>query len=121
MVPCSEFDSVTEQLRQVMAFMQRQFRMTMNGANLSQPQLPPLPPPHEQQQPPQIDLTDPPQQQDNVDREMQDWLAGDEQLGLVVLWILSTPKELLEGAGNGAGPVVVFSGLEVLENQLDSS
>ncbi|KAK9111281.1 hypothetical protein Scep_018800 [Stephania cephalantha] len=36
------------------------------------------------------------------------------------LWILSTPKELLEGAGDGAGPVVVYSGLEVLENQLDS-
>ncbi|KAK9118509.1 hypothetical protein Scep_016602 [Stephania cephalantha] len=70
MVPRSEFDSVAEQLRQVVAFMQRQFGMTMDGAGLSQPPLPP--PPHEQQHPPQIDPADPPQQQDNVDREMQD-------------------------------------------------
>ncbi|KAK9112101.1 hypothetical protein Scep_019620 [Stephania cephalantha] len=46
MVPRSEFDSVAEQLRHVMAFMQRQFGMTMDGAGLSQPQ-PPPPPPHE--------------------------------------------------------------------------
>ncbi|KAK9166221.1 hypothetical protein Scep_001412 [Stephania cephalantha] len=54
MVPRSEFDSVVEQLRQVVAFMQRQFGMTMDGAGLSQPQPPPPPPlpPHEQQQPP---------------------------------------------------------------------
>ncbi|KAK9125517.1 hypothetical protein Scep_014363 [Stephania cephalantha] len=45
MVPRSEFDSVVEQLRQVVAFMQRQFGMTMDGAGLSQPQ---PPPPHEQ-------------------------------------------------------------------------
>ncbi|KAK9093475.1 hypothetical protein Syun_028386 [Stephania yunnanensis] len=77
MVPRSEFDSVVEQLRQ--AFMQRQFGITMDGAGLSQPQ--PPPPPHEQQQPPQIDPADPPQQQDNVEREMQDWLTRDEQLG----------------------------------------
>ncbi|KAK9083708.1 hypothetical protein Scep_030179 [Stephania cephalantha] len=69
MVPRSEFDSVAEQLRQVVAFMQRQFGMTMDGAGLFQPQ---PPPPHEQQQPPQIDSADPPQQQANVDREMQD-------------------------------------------------
>ncbi|KAK9098854.1 hypothetical protein Syun_025899 [Stephania yunnanensis] len=36
MVPRSEFDSVTEQLQQVVTFMQRQFGMTMNGAALSQ-------------------------------------------------------------------------------------
>ncbi|KAK9157155.1 hypothetical protein Scep_003729 [Stephania cephalantha] len=71
MVSRSEFDSFAEQLRQVVAFMQRQFGMTMDGAGLSQPQ-PPPPPPYEQQQPPQIDPADPQQQQDNVDREMQD-------------------------------------------------
>ncbi|KAK9089229.1 hypothetical protein Scep_028311 [Stephania cephalantha] len=80
MVPRSEFDSVAEQLRHVVAFMQRQFGMTMDGAGLSQPQ-PPPPPPHEHQQPPQVDPADPPQQQDNVEREMQDWLTRDEQLG----------------------------------------
>ncbi|KAK9125527.1 hypothetical protein Scep_014373 [Stephania cephalantha] len=49
-----EFDSVAERLGQVVAFMQRQFGMTMDGAGLSQPQPPPPPPPpppHEQQQP----------------------------------------------------------------------
>ncbi|KAK9098069.1 hypothetical protein Syun_025114 [Stephania yunnanensis] len=73
MVPRSEFDGVAEQLRQVVAFMQRQFGMTMDGASLSQPQPqppPPPPPPHDLQQPPQIDPADPPQQQDNVEREM---------------------------------------------------
>ncbi|KAK9088752.1 hypothetical protein Scep_027834 [Stephania cephalantha] len=53
-------------------------------SSLSQPQPPPPPPPpppHDQQQPPQIDPADPPQQQDNVEREMQDWLTRDEQLG----------------------------------------
>ncbi|KAK9142993.1 hypothetical protein Syun_012393 [Stephania yunnanensis] len=61
MVPRSEFDSVAKQLRQVVAFMQRQFGMTMDEAGLSQPQPPPPPPPpHDQQQPPQIDPTDPP-------------------------------------------------------------
>ncbi|KAK9160406.1 hypothetical protein Syun_006747 [Stephania yunnanensis] len=48
-VPRSEFDSVVEKLRHVVAFMQRQFGMTMDGAGLSQPQPPPPPPPHEQQ------------------------------------------------------------------------
>ncbi|KAK9094417.1 hypothetical protein Scep_025886 [Stephania cephalantha] len=64
MVPRSEFDSVAEQLRQVVAFMQRQLGTTMDRAGLSQPQPPPPrpPPPHEQQQPPQIDPADPPQQ-----------------------------------------------------------
>ncbi|KAK9098503.1 hypothetical protein Syun_025548 [Stephania yunnanensis] len=84
MVPRSEFDSVVEQLRQVVAFMQRQFGMTIDGAGLSQPQPQPPPPPpspHEQQQPPQVDPTDPPQQQDNVDRDTQEWLMRDEQLG----------------------------------------
>ncbi|KAK9100691.1 hypothetical protein Scep_024121 [Stephania cephalantha] len=84
MVPRSEFDSVAEQLRHVVAFMQRQFGMTMDGAGLSQPQPPPPPPPpppHEHQEPPQVDPADPPQQQDNVEREMQDWLTRDEQLG----------------------------------------
>ncbi|KAK9157556.1 hypothetical protein Scep_004130 [Stephania cephalantha] len=72
MVPRSEFDSVSEQLRHVVAFMQRQFGMTMDGAGLSQPQPPQPPlPPHEQPQP-QTDPADPPQQQDNIDREMQD-------------------------------------------------
>ncbi|KAK9132296.1 hypothetical protein Scep_011824 [Stephania cephalantha] len=78
MVPRSEFDSVAKQLRQVVAFMQRQFGMTMDGAGLSQPHPPPPPPPHEQHQA-QTDPADPPQQQDNVDREMQDWLTRDEQ------------------------------------------
>ncbi|KAK9089443.1 hypothetical protein Scep_028525 [Stephania cephalantha] len=68
MVPRLEFDSVAEQLQQVVAFMQRQFGMTMDGAGLSQPQPPPPPPPHEQQQLLQTDPADPPQQQDNVDR-----------------------------------------------------
>ncbi|KAK9111286.1 hypothetical protein Scep_018805 [Stephania cephalantha] len=54
----------------------RQFGMTMDGAGLSHPP----PPPHEQQQA-QINPIDPPQQQDNVDREMQDWLTRYEQLG----------------------------------------
>ncbi|KAK9125240.1 hypothetical protein Scep_014086 [Stephania cephalantha] len=49
MVPRSEFDSVPEQLRQVVAFMQMQLGMTMDGAGLSQPP-PPPPLPHEQQQ-----------------------------------------------------------------------
>ncbi|KAK9089320.1 hypothetical protein Scep_028402 [Stephania cephalantha] len=79
MVPRAEFDIVAEQLRKVMAFMHQQFGMTMDGASLSQPQ--PPPPPHDQQQPPQIDPADPPQQQDNVEREIQDWLTRDEQLG----------------------------------------
>ncbi|KAK9152235.1 hypothetical protein Syun_010544 [Stephania yunnanensis] len=121
------FDSVAKQLRQVVAFMQRQFEMTMDGAGLSQPQPPPPPPPHEQAAAAETDPADPPQQQDNVDREMQDWFTRYEQLGilrtieLVVLWILSTPKELLEGCRRWSSPVVVFSGLEVLKNQLDSS
>ncbi|KAK9132123.1 hypothetical protein Scep_011651 [Stephania cephalantha] len=58
MVSRSEFDSVVEQLRHVMAFMQRHFGMTMDGAGISHPQ-PPPPPPHEQQQA-QIDRADPP-------------------------------------------------------------
>ncbi|KAK9163329.1 hypothetical protein Syun_004231 [Stephania yunnanensis] len=37
MVPGSEFGTVTEQLRQVVEFMQRKFGMTMDGAGLSQP------------------------------------------------------------------------------------
>ncbi|KAK9162845.1 hypothetical protein Syun_003747 [Stephania yunnanensis] len=83
MVPCAEFDIVVEQLRKVMAFMHQQFGMTMDGAGLCQPQPPPPPPPppHDQQPPPQIDPTDPPQRQDNVEREMQDWLTRYEQLG----------------------------------------
>ncbi|KAK9118596.1 hypothetical protein Scep_016689 [Stephania cephalantha] len=86
----------------------------MDGAGLSQPQ-PPPPPPHEQQQPPQVDPADPPQQQDNVDREMQDWLTIDEQLGDTY-----HPQGVVGGgAGDGAGLMVVFSGLEVMENQLD--
>ncbi|KAK9157871.1 hypothetical protein Scep_004445 [Stephania cephalantha] len=60
MVSRSKFDSVAEELRQVMAFMQRQFGMTMDGAGISQPQPPPPPPPLEQQQP-QTDPADPQQ------------------------------------------------------------
>ncbi|KAK9150851.1 hypothetical protein Syun_009160 [Stephania yunnanensis] len=62
MVPRLELDSVVEQLQQVVAFMQRQFGMTIDGADLSQPQPqpPPPPPPHEQQQPSQINPADPP-------------------------------------------------------------
>ncbi|KAK9087518.1 hypothetical protein Syun_029912 [Stephania yunnanensis] len=85
MVPRAEIDIVVEQLRKVMAFMHQQFGMTMDGAGLSQPQPPPPPPPppspHDQQQPQQIDPADPPQQQDNVEQEMQDCLTRDEQLG----------------------------------------
>ncbi|KAK9104666.1 hypothetical protein Scep_021510 [Stephania cephalantha] len=81
MVPRSKFDSVAEQLGQVVEFLQRQFGLTVDRVGLSQPQPPPPAPPHEQQHPPQIDLADPPQQHDNVDREMQDWLTRDEQLG----------------------------------------
>ncbi|KAK9150966.1 hypothetical protein Syun_009275 [Stephania yunnanensis] len=52
--------------------------MTMDGAGLSQPQPPaPPPPPLEQQQPLQTDPVNPPHQQDNVDREMQDCLTRD--------------------------------------------
>ncbi|KAK9121205.1 hypothetical protein Syun_018822 [Stephania yunnanensis] len=65
----------------------------MDGAGLSQPQPsppppPPPPPPRDQKQPPQIDPADPPQQQDNVERKMQDWLTRDEQLGYlyIKLW-----------------------------------
>ncbi|KAK9121088.1 hypothetical protein Syun_018705 [Stephania yunnanensis] len=76
MVPCAEFDIVANQLRKVMAFMHQQFRMTMDGAGLSQPQPPPPPlpppPPPNHQQPPQIDSADPPQQGDNVEREAQE-------------------------------------------------
>ncbi|KAK9166451.1 hypothetical protein Scep_001642 [Stephania cephalantha] len=79
MVPRSEFDNVVEQLRLVVKFMQKQFGMTMDGAGLSQ-LLPPLPPPHEQQQAHTYPV-DPPQQHDNVDQEIQDWVTGDEQLG----------------------------------------
>ncbi|KAK9130703.1 hypothetical protein Sjap_011190 [Stephania japonica] len=68
MVPRSEFDNVAKQLRQVAAFMQRQFGMTMDGAGPSQP--PPAPPPQEQQQA-QMDPADP-LHQDDVDRERQD-------------------------------------------------
>ncbi|KAK9157606.1 hypothetical protein Scep_004180 [Stephania cephalantha] len=39
------------------------------------------------------------------------------QRGMGNFMILSTPKELLEGAGDGVGPMVVFSSLEVMENQ----
>ncbi|KAK9161197.1 hypothetical protein Syun_007538 [Stephania yunnanensis] len=45
MVPHAEFDIVAEQLRKVMAFMHKQFGMTMDRAGLSQPQPPPSPPP----------------------------------------------------------------------------
>ncbi|KAK9100292.1 hypothetical protein Scep_023722 [Stephania cephalantha] len=83
MVPREEFDIVVDQLRKVMAFMHQQFEMTMDGAGLSQPlpPPPPPPPPHDQQQSPQIDPADPPQQGDNVERETQEWLTRDEQLG----------------------------------------
>ncbi|KAK9125589.1 hypothetical protein Scep_014435 [Stephania cephalantha] len=69
-----------EQLRKVMEFMHQHLGMNMDGAGLSQQQ-PPPPPPHDQQQPPQIDPVDPPQQGDNVERETQEWLTRDEQLG----------------------------------------
>ncbi|KAK9151497.1 hypothetical protein Syun_009806 [Stephania yunnanensis] len=72
MVPHAEFDIVFDQLRKVMAFMHQQFGMTMDGAGLFQPQPPPPPPPPDQQQLQQIDLADPPQQGDNVEREAQE-------------------------------------------------
>ncbi|KAK9088951.1 hypothetical protein Scep_028033 [Stephania cephalantha] len=84
MVPRAEFNVVAEQLRKVMEFMHQHLGMNMDGAGLSQqqpPPPPPPPPPHDQQQPPQIDPVDPPQQGDNVERETQDWLTRDGQLG----------------------------------------
>ncbi|KAK9092876.1 hypothetical protein Syun_027787 [Stephania yunnanensis] len=51
----------------------------MDEAGLSQP--PPPPPPHEPQQV-QMDPADPPQQQDNVDQEMQDWQPSSKPLPL---------------------------------------
>ncbi|KAK9142705.1 hypothetical protein Syun_012105 [Stephania yunnanensis] len=45
MVLRSELDTIAEQIRQVVAFMQRQFEMTMDGVDISQPQPPPPPPP----------------------------------------------------------------------------
>ncbi|KAK9098759.1 hypothetical protein Syun_025804 [Stephania yunnanensis] len=89
MVPHAEFDIVAEQLRKVMAFMHHQFKMTMDGAGLSHP---PPPPPHDQQQPPQTDPADPPQQGDNVEREMQEWLTRDKQLGLFSIQSFGTCK-----------------------------
>ncbi|KAK9093093.1 hypothetical protein Syun_028004 [Stephania yunnanensis] len=74
MVPRAEFDIVADQLRKVMAFMHQQFGMTMDRAGLSRPH--PPPPPHDHQQPPQIDPADPPQQGDNVERETQDMKKG---------------------------------------------
>ncbi|KAK9170098.1 hypothetical protein Syun_002238 [Stephania yunnanensis] len=59
MVPCSEFDNVAEQLRQVVVLMQRQFGITIDEAGLSQP--PPLPPPPHDQQKAQTNPADPPQ------------------------------------------------------------
>ncbi|KAK9140602.1 hypothetical protein Scep_010283 [Stephania cephalantha] len=79
MVPRSEFDNVAKQLRQVVRFMLSQFGMTMDRVGLSQPPPPPPsppPPPHELQEA-QTDPADPARQQDNVDREMQDWLTRD--------------------------------------------
>ncbi|KAK9083106.1 hypothetical protein Scep_029577 [Stephania cephalantha] len=46
------------------------------------------PPPHDQQQQPQIDPADPPQQGDNVERETQEWLTRDEQLGDTYVFFL---------------------------------
>ncbi|KAK9098790.1 hypothetical protein Syun_025835 [Stephania yunnanensis] len=56
MVPRAKFDNVAEQLRRVVAFMQRRIRITMGEVGLSQP---PPPPPQEQQQA-QTDISDPP-------------------------------------------------------------
>ncbi|KAK9142398.1 hypothetical protein Syun_011798 [Stephania yunnanensis] len=105
MVPCSEFDNVAEQLHQVVAFMQRKFGMTINGAGLSQPQ--PPPPPHEQQQPPQVDPADPPRQQDNVDRDMQEWLTRDEQLGDIMCY-----GEPITGVTGSEGHDKITNGIE---------
>ncbi|KAK9114525.1 hypothetical protein Syun_021322 [Stephania yunnanensis] len=180
MVPRAEFDIVAEQLRKVMAFMHQHLGMTMDGESISQ--LHP-PPPHDQQQPPQIDPANPPQQGDNVERGTQEWLTRDEHLELnssnmtievpssriviiECIYALSEelrpildlrvsitggvhfdlvkrvlrdiqradqePEEIIQqiskthpqgvvggGPGDGAGPMVVFSGLEVMENQLD--
>ncbi|KAK9121095.1 hypothetical protein Syun_018712 [Stephania yunnanensis] len=102
MVPRAEFDIVADQLRKVMAFMHHQFRMTMDGAGLSQPQPPPppLPPPPypDQQQPPQIDSADPPQQGDNVEREAQKWRNYDEHLGDT--YVPSAWRPVLEDPSN---------------------
>ncbi|KAK9089433.1 hypothetical protein Scep_028515 [Stephania cephalantha] len=81
-----EFDIVVEQLRKVMEFMHQDLGMNMDGERgLSRPRPPPPPPPpppHDQQNNvPQIDPADPPQQGDNFERETQEWLTRDEQLG----------------------------------------
>ncbi|KAK9160745.1 hypothetical protein Syun_007086 [Stephania yunnanensis] len=68
-----------------MEYMHQHLGMNMDGASLSQqqppPPPPPPPPPHDQQQLPQIEPINPPQQGDNVERETQEWLTRDEQLG----------------------------------------
>ncbi|KAK9098639.1 hypothetical protein Syun_025684 [Stephania yunnanensis] len=95
MVSHSVFDTVVEQLRQVVVFMQRQFTMTMDGVGLSQPL--PLPPPlpyEQQQRRKQIPL---------ICRSNKTMLIGRCKIGLremgslVILRYLVPPKELLEG------------------------
>ncbi|KAK9139624.1 hypothetical protein Scep_009305 [Stephania cephalantha] len=104
MVPRVKFDDVAKQLRQVVAFMQRQFGITKDGVGLSQP---PPPPPQEYQQA-QKDTADPPQQLDNVDQETQYYVTGMSSLGILsvdycvyvrfcFLRDVSAPKKLLEG------------------------
>ncbi|KAK9148201.1 hypothetical protein Scep_006958 [Stephania cephalantha] len=129
MVPRSKFDSVDEQLRQVVAFMQRQFGMTMDGAGLSQPP-PPPPPPHEQLEL-QTDPADPPQQQDNETRTNCHELEGRQvsrlparsQLGLSLpifrhrVATGDTPRDVYECEMRVEGDVVrliTFSFLKVV-------
>ncbi|KAK9166616.1 hypothetical protein Scep_001807 [Stephania cephalantha] len=86
MVPCSEFATVAEQLRQVVAFMQRQFRMTMDGAAyLTRPTTTTTTTTtttHERASGMQANRSrHPPQRTDNVEQDMQYWLTRDEQLG----------------------------------------
>ncbi|KAK9154291.1 hypothetical protein Sjap_001771 [Stephania japonica] len=76
MVPRSEFDNIANQLRQVVAFMQSQFGMTIDRAGPSQLPPPSPPPLQEQQQHVQMDPADP-VQHDDVNRERQDWVVED--------------------------------------------
>ncbi|KAK9157759.1 hypothetical protein Scep_004333 [Stephania cephalantha] len=82
MVPRAEFNVVAEQLRKVMEFMHQHLGMNMDGASLSQSNNHHHHHHHhDQRMPPKIDPVDPPQQGDNVERETQEWLTRDEQLG----------------------------------------
>ncbi|KAK9132811.1 hypothetical protein Scep_012339 [Stephania cephalantha] len=133
MVPRSEFDSVAKQLRQVVAFMQRQFGMTMVGAGLSHHSHHHH---HHHHHHHLMSSTSRRKQIPLIRHSNMTLLIGRCKIGLrdmssfVILGIFLVVCVTFEmhpqgvvggGASDGAGPVVVFSGLEILENQLDSS